>query len=171
MAGGNTNHWLIVKPKGVASNYSAIGVKVRVKATIRGKVTWQMREISGGSLDDLRAHFGLGDATKVDLVRVEWTSGIVQELTNVAPGQILTLVEHQEYVGPSPALANASHTTHGFQLSIVEPAAPAVYALQASTDLVHWTKLMAGKSAGGTLAYTDTYSANYPRRFYRVVVP
>ncbi|HEY5910350.1 MAG TPA: FG-GAP-like repeat-containing protein [Verrucomicrobiae bacterium] len=170
LAGGNTNHWLIVKPRGIASNSSAIGVKVRVKATIRGHVTWQMRELAGLWLDDLRAHFGLGDATKVDLVRVEWTSGIVQELTNVAPGQILTIVEHQEG-GTAAAFAGVATVTDGLQLSILEPGAGTVYALQASTDLVNWTKLMARKSGGGTFAYTDARSANYPRRFYRVVVP
>ncbi|HEY5910351.1 MAG TPA: FG-GAP-like repeat-containing protein [Verrucomicrobiae bacterium] len=170
LASGNTNRWLIVKPKAVASNYSAIGVKVRVKATIRGKVTWQMREISGNHLDDLRAHFGLADATKVDLVRVEWTSGIVQELTDVTPGQILTVVEHQEGGTPA-AFAGVATVTDGLQLSILEPGAGTVYAVQASTDLVNWAKLMARKSTGSTFAYTDTRSTNHPRHFYRVVVP
>jgi hypothetical protein len=42
---------------------------------------------------DTRLNFGLGDATNVDLVRIEWPSGVVQELTNVAVDQILTLWE------------------------------------------------------------------------------
>ena len=61
--------------------------------------------------------------------------------------------------------------TNGLQLSIVEPDAGAVYALEGSTNLVNWTKLMACTSAGGTFAYTDTHITNYVRRFYRVVVP
>jgi len=52
-------------------------------------------------------------------------------------GQVLTVVEHQEYGGPAPAFAGAATVTSGLQLSITEPAAPAVYALQASTDLVN----------------------------------
>jgi len=47
----------------------------------------------GASLGHLRAHFGLGDATSVDTLRIEWPSGIVQELTDVAPNQILTVTE------------------------------------------------------------------------------
>src|SRR5207302_1491787 len=78
-----------------------IGAKVRVKATIKGRTFWQMREIGGGGDGDtsgglLEAHFGLGDATNIDLVRIEWPSGIVQVLTNVAPKRCLTVVEHQE---------------------------------------------------------------------------
>ena len=61
--------------------------------------------------------------------------------------------------------------TNGLQLSIVEPAAGASDALEGSTNLVNWTKLMARTSAGGTFDYTDTRMTNYVRRFYRVVVP
>jgi hypothetical protein len=39
------------------------------------------------------AHFGLGDATKVDTLRIEWPSGIVQELRDVPANQILTVTE------------------------------------------------------------------------------
>jgi hypothetical protein len=64
LSSGNTNHWLIVKPKGIASNSSAIGAKIRVLATIKGTATSQLRQIFGIYYDDLRAHFGLGDATR-----------------------------------------------------------------------------------------------------------
>lgn len=92
---------------GTLSNRSAIGAKVRVKATIRGKTFWQLREISGGSgccsQNDLRTHFGLGDATNADLVRIEWPSGIVQELSNVAAKQFVTVTEHQDAATVHPA--------------------------------------------------------------------
>ena len=85
---GNTNNWLTIQCLGRVSNRSAIGAKVRIKATIGGKTMWQLREISGGGglacQNDLRAHFGLGDATNVDVVIIEWPSGTVQQLTNVA---------------------------------------------------------------------------------------
>ena len=35
------------------------------------------------SASDPRAHFGLGDAAKADLVRVEWPSGKVDEFRDV----------------------------------------------------------------------------------------
>ncbi len=43
--------------------------------------------------DFTAAHFGLGDATQVDILRIEWTSGIVQELYDVPVKQYLTVTE------------------------------------------------------------------------------
>jgi hypothetical protein len=94
---GNTNAWLNVKLVGTASNRSAIGAKVRVNAFYRGESRWQLREISGGDSNDnqqsLNAEFGLADATTIDTLRVEWPSGAVQEMHDVAPGQFLTVTE------------------------------------------------------------------------------
>ncbi len=60
-ANGNANGWLLVKLVGTAPNRSAIGAKIRAKATIWGEEVWQLREISGGNgswgQTDLRAHF------------------------------------------------------------------------------------------------------------------
>jgi len=58
---------------------------------------WQMREISAGSgtgqQDGLNAHFGLGDSDLIRTVRIEWPSGTVQELTDVATNQFLIVFE------------------------------------------------------------------------------
>jgi hypothetical protein len=94
---GNGNAWLNVKLVGTVSNRSAIGAKVRVKAFYRGASRWQLRDVSGGDSSSnqqpLNAEFGLADATTIDTVRVEWPSGIVQELHDVAPRQFLTMTE------------------------------------------------------------------------------
>src|SRR6266487_2296703 len=101
---GNNNAWLTLKLEGRQSNRAAIGAKVRVRATMAGKVLWQLREISGGgglgSQNDLRAGFGLGDARNAEVVRVEWPSGIVQELHDVAPKQFLTIIESSASISP-----------------------------------------------------------------------
>lgn len=173
---GNTNHWLKLILQGRASNASAIGARVLVNATITGKPGWQIRQVTTGCLtpfpaDGMRSHFGLGDATNATTVRIEWPSGIVQELQHVAANQILTVVEHQEYAGPPPAFAGATAAAHGLELAIVEPAAGAVYVLEGSTDLANWSKLLARTSTGGTFTYADTQATHYTQRFYRVVVP
>ncbi|MDZ7332075.1 MAG: FG-GAP-like repeat-containing protein [candidate division KSB1 bacterium] len=94
---GNTNHWIHVKCVGTTSNRAGIGAKVRVKATINSQVKWQMREICAqngyGGHDELAAHFGLGNATIIDELRVEWPSGNVQTFTNVPTNQFLTINE------------------------------------------------------------------------------
>ncbi|HEY5915215.1 MAG TPA: CRTAC1 family protein, partial [Verrucomicrobiae bacterium] len=168
----NGNHWLKVKLDGRASNRAAIGAVVRATATIGGQEVSQMRVVQAqSSFTEICPHFGVGDATTVTTLRIEWPSGIVQTLTNVAADQVITVTEHQEYPGPQPELAMPTLLPNGVWFSITEPTAPAVYTLEASTDLVSWTKLMARTSAGGTFTYTNAFSANYSRRFYRVVVP
>lgn len=95
---GNGNGWLKVRLVGSVSNRSAIGAKVRVNAFYRGESRWQVREIDGGDgegnqTNALNTAFGLADATTIDTVRVEWPSGAVQELHDLAPRQFLTITE------------------------------------------------------------------------------
>ena len=99
-ANGNTNHWINIQCVGTTSNKAGIGAKVQVRAEIEaGKTIWQMREISAQtgycSHNNLRAHFGLGDATIIAELKVEWPSGNVQTLTNVGIDQFLTITEAQ----------------------------------------------------------------------------
>jgi len=173
---GNTNHWLKIKLNGQASNRSGIGAKIRVKATIGGKETWQMREMTGNGYSQtcpgLIAHFGLGDSVQATTVRIEWPSGIVQELTNITAGQVMTVTEHQAAPPPpAPTFTGVSFAPTGFDLAIAEPAAGVVYVLEGSTDLATWAKLMVRTSSGGTYEWVDEQASNQPTCFYRLVVP
>ncbi len=98
---GNGNHWVILKLTGTRSNRSAIGAKVRVIADGRT----QMDEVrSGGSYlsqNDLRLHFGLGAATAIDEVRVEWPSGIRQVERNVPVDRVIPVTESDSIHGSS----------------------------------------------------------------------
>ncbi|MBI3848752.1 MAG: VCBS repeat-containing protein [Verrucomicrobia bacterium] len=172
---GNSNGWLTVKLVGTASNRSAIGAKVRVQASIRGKMMWQIREINSGhgaGGASLFAHFGLGDATNIDLVRIEWPSGIVQTITNVAPKQSLTVVEHQQPgVVSTPSLSSVSLATNGAVNLSVTGDTNLLYLFEASTNLVNWTKVGVRSNATGIVGFTDIKATNYVNRFYRVSVP
>ncbi|MBN1481953.1 VCBS repeat-containing protein [candidate division KSB1 bacterium] len=94
---GNTNHWIKIKLIGMTSNKSGIGAQVRIRATINSVEKWQMREISGqtgyASQNSLIAHFGLGNATVVSEIRIEWPSGSDQTLFSVGADQLLTVTE------------------------------------------------------------------------------
>lgn len=83
---------------GTVSNRPAIGAKVRVKATIHSKAVWQMNEISAqtgmASQNSLEAEFGLGDATVIDSLKIEWPSGIVDVFRDLAGNQLLTATEN-----------------------------------------------------------------------------
>jgi enediyne biosynthesis protein E4 len=87
------NHWLLVKLVGRKSNRSAIGARLRLEAG--GAVQWQ--EVRGGgsyaSQNDLRVHFGLGEAARADRLWVRWPNGLEEEWSNLAPDRVLTLEE------------------------------------------------------------------------------
>jgi hypothetical protein len=59
----------------------------------------QFNEVRGGSSylsqNDLRLHFGLGQAAKIDTFEVRWPSGKVEQLKDVAADKIYTLLEGQ----------------------------------------------------------------------------
>lgn len=68
------------------------GIGSFVKATIGA--TTMTRAVHAGGFEgssELSAHFGLGFATTVDELRVEWPNGAVSTLTNVAANQTLTV--------------------------------------------------------------------------------
>ncbi len=93
---GNSNKWLTVKAVGKVSNASAIGARVRVKATINGNSVWQTRHVSGQSGycgQNLESHFGLGNATVIDSLVVEFPSGQKIVQTNVSVNQFITITE------------------------------------------------------------------------------
>jgi hypothetical protein len=122
---GNTNGWLTLKLEGRLSNRAAIGAKVRVRAMIGGSPVWQFREISGGgslgSQNDLRAGFGLGQATNVEVVRIEWPSRIVQEIRNVGARQFLTVVEPDAHITPATQEVQAGQPATFAVVATLEP--------------------------------------------------
>ena len=92
--GGNKNNWIKIKLVGTQCNRTAIGARARVVAGAHS----QINEVaSGGSVmsqSDLRLHFGLGQATVVDLLEVTWpTTRKVERFTRLKANQILTIRE------------------------------------------------------------------------------
>jgi hypothetical protein len=197
---GNSNHWLSVRLQGTLCNRAAIGAKVRLLATIGGQTFWQMREISGGgcrSQGDQRALFGLGDATNAEIVRVEWPSGQVTELRNVASKQILTITEPPglkilgktadrldlqvtAHAGMSWGISNCTHL-HGLggssSISFTNP----VYWISNCTHLHglgetcpdtngHWQLVLSGTNTSRTITVSDTNCAGASIRFYKAAV-
>ena len=88
-----TSRWLSIKLIGTHCNRDAIGARVTV---VSGDLT-QIREVKSGSgylsQNDLRLHFGLGNATRVDKLTVRWLCGKVQTLQGVETNQVLILSE------------------------------------------------------------------------------
>ncbi len=91
---GNSNSWIMIKCMGNSSNRAGIGAKVKVKAALNGAAIWQIREINERL--GLYAAFGLGDASIIAEIQVEWPSGIIQTLNNISINQYLTITEPEQ---------------------------------------------------------------------------
>lgn len=91
--GGNRNHWVAIKAVGTRSNRSAIGTKIYVTAGGRKQFSEVRSAYSYGSANDLRVHFGLGSATRIDTLEVVWTTGKKEIFKNLPVNRELTVVE------------------------------------------------------------------------------
>ena len=90
---GDKQNWILLKTMGKKSNRNGIGARVTIFAGGRQ----QMDEVrSGGSYishNDLRLHFGIGDATKVERAEVVWPSGIKEFFVDLKANQVAVLQE------------------------------------------------------------------------------
>lgn len=73
---GNKNHWIKIIPRGIISNRNGIGARIE----IFGGWGKQTREIRSGQsytpMSTLTAHFGLGEHTLADSLKIFWPSGM-----------------------------------------------------------------------------------------------
>ncbi len=93
---GNSNNWIVLTCKDLSgNNRSAIGSIARIKTNVNGQELWQMREITsvsghnGQNMMDL--HFGIGNASTIDSLIIEWPSGSIETYTNINSNQYLVV--------------------------------------------------------------------------------
>jgi hypothetical protein len=86
-------HWVSFELAGTKSNRLAIGARLKIVA---GGMT-QTEEIhSGGSYlsqNDLRVHFGLGSATKIDSLEIKWPSGTTDTVKDLTADKFYAVLE------------------------------------------------------------------------------
>jgi hypothetical protein len=160
---GNANKWITIQLQGTISNRSAIGTKIKLKAVINGSPVWQLREISAQnaycSQNDIRAHFGLGNATQVDSVKIEWPSGIQQYSTGLTPNQFMTIIE------ALPATAIQKHKAGAMALSVFPNPASKEVVVELEEGFKPGDKLVICDEAGKKLA---EITINYSTRQYLI---
>jgi hypothetical protein len=99
----SANHWVGLRMVGTKSNRDGIGARVMVKAGSRVQVNEVRSGSSYDSNNDMRLHFGLGAASKVERVQVRWPSGLSEQFDNVPVDGILTLKEGSGVAMKAPA--------------------------------------------------------------------
>ena len=98
------NNWIKIRTIGTKSNRSGIGARLTCVTHPPGeaKPHHQIDEVrSGGSYisqNDLRIHFGLGKAEKVDLLEIRWPSGQIDTLKDVRANQQIFVKEGEGIV-------------------------------------------------------------------------
>lgn len=89
----NSNHRVGFHLIGTKSNRAAIGARI----TIHAAGVTQFNEVRGGgsylSQNDLRLHFGLSSADKMETVEISWPSGKTELLRDLSSDFIYTLTE------------------------------------------------------------------------------
>ena len=90
---GVTNRSVRIKLVGTKSNRDGIGSVVSVSSGADKQ--WKMVRSGSSYLSqsELVATFGLGQKSKADLVEIQWPSGQLDKLANVAAGQTVTVEE------------------------------------------------------------------------------
>ena len=87
----NSNN-LLVQLRGSSSNHFGLNARITIALTDGKRLTRFINSARGFmSADEPVAHFGLGTATKVDKLTVEWPGGWTQEFTDIEANQIVTV--------------------------------------------------------------------------------
>jgi hypothetical protein len=92
-------NWIKVRTIGTKSNRSGIGARLRCVTRVAGEQEphSQIDEVrSGGgyySQNDLRVHFGIGTAEKVELLEIRWPSGQVDALKDLKANRLYYIRE------------------------------------------------------------------------------
>lgn len=92
-AGLAGHHWVSFELAGVVSNRMALNARIRIVA---GGMTQTDEIHSGGSYlsqNDVRVHFGLGNADKIESVEILWPSGKAEKLSNLAADKFYFVLE------------------------------------------------------------------------------
>jgi hypothetical protein len=96
------NHWIAFHLIGTSfasssqklrTNRDAIGARITIKAGSRLFVDEVRSGSSYDSNNDMRVHFGLGPAAKLDSVQVRWPSGLLEKFDNLAVDKLHILKE------------------------------------------------------------------------------
>ena len=97
--------WIKIRVVGTKSNKTGIGARIKVVAQTgtpvlsakQGTPLTQIEEVKSCngyySASDLRIHFGLGEAKKVDLVEIRWPSGTVDALKDLDVNRLYVVEE------------------------------------------------------------------------------
>ena len=95
-ASTNGNHWMYIKLSGPTDNTTGIGAALYAtldEGTAQERTIRREANTNAGTFNqsDLPVHFGLGSATQIDELRIEWPDGTIQTIQDLSADQYLTI--------------------------------------------------------------------------------
>jgi hypothetical protein len=100
--GGSRQNALLVRVIGGRANRDGIGAQIRLTAGGRTRVDQVTSGSSYLAQHDIRVHFGLGTAARVDRLEVRWPGGRADVIENLPANHIITVREGQGEVRRVP---------------------------------------------------------------------
>jgi enediyne biosynthesis protein E4 len=158
---GNGNHWLKVELVGTASNRNGIGARLVATA---GDLR-PMREIFGGrghDLDEMVAHFGLGQHTQVDELEIRWPSGQVDVLYDIPADQKIRVFEGREgyhVVHPTTWESVSDSLVAGETVDLQATVRPALF--EPGAETTHVTADLSTLGGGAEVPLVDRGDGTY----------
>lgn len=103
-ASENGNHWLYVELSGPTDNTTGIGAALYAtinEGTPEERTIRREANTNAGTFNqsDLPVHFGLGDVSLIDELRIVWPDGTVQIINDVTADQYLSVTTPGDYDG------------------------------------------------------------------------
>jgi hypothetical protein len=99
---GGSGNAILIRVIGTKSNRGAIGTRLTLTTGQRR----QIREVQSGSSylsqNDLRAHFGLGSATRSERLDIRWPSGMTESVRDLPANHVVTIREGEGVVSRVP---------------------------------------------------------------------
>jgi enediyne biosynthesis protein E4 len=89
----SANHWIGIRTVGTKSNRDGIGARITLKVGSRTLLDEVRSGSSYDSNNDMRVHFGLGNALKIEFVQIRWPSGLVERFDSPKIDSIQTFKE------------------------------------------------------------------------------
>ena len=88
-----SGHWLDIALRGSKSNRDGIGARIKLVSRSGTQYNHMTTSVGYASSSDGPVHFGLGPDSRADSIEIQWPSGVIQTLTNVASDAIVKVAE------------------------------------------------------------------------------
>ncbi|MDJ0840808.1 MAG: ASPIC/UnbV domain-containing protein [Acidobacteriota bacterium] len=90
---GQKRNYLVVSLQGTRDNRDAVGAEVTVRSGSLNQVRLKSAGSAYAAQHDGRLYFGLGDATRVDLLTVRWPDGTEESFRNLDANTVVRIIQ------------------------------------------------------------------------------